>query len=258
VNIDIQSPAQIFDLRGRTALITGASSGLGLRMAHTLAAAGATVAVTARRVERLAALADQNDSIIAFPADLTDADARVQLAADVEARLGPLDILVNNAGVVRPSAIEQESLADFEVSLELNLIAAWHLSKLFGVSMVQSGRGSIINIASIFGVVGSTPVKETGYPAAKGGLVNLTRELGLQWSRKGVRVNAICPGWFATEMTDDMLGTGSGSNFIETNTPMQRAGEVHEIDGALLLLASDAGSFMTGSILMVDGGWTAR
>jgi NAD(P)-dependent dehydrogenase (short-subunit alcohol dehydrogenase family) len=180
------------------------------------------------------------------------------LATDVEARMGPLDILVNNAGAVRSAAIEQETLADFEASLELNLIAAWHLSKLFGVSMVQSGRGSIINIASIFGVVGSTPVKETGYPAAKGGLVNLTRELGLQWSRKGVRVNAICPGWFATEMTDDMLGTGSGSNYIETNTPMQRAGEVHEIDGALLLLASDAGSFMTGSILMVDGGWTAR
>jgi NAD(P)-dependent dehydrogenase (short-subunit alcohol dehydrogenase family) len=258
VNTDIQSPAQIFDLRGRTALVTGASSGLGLRMANTLAAAGATVAVTARRAERLAALADQNDSIIAFPADLTDADARVRLATDVEARMGPLDILVNNAGAVRSAAIEQETLADFEASLELNLIAAWHLSKLFGVSMVQSGRGSIINIASIFGVVGSTPVKETGYPAAKGGLVNLTRELGLQWSRKGVRVNAICPGWFATEMTDDMLGTGSGSNYIETNTPMQRAGEVHEIDGALLLLASDAGSFMTGSILMVDGGWTAR
>ncbi len=258
MNTDIQSPAQIFDLRGRTALVTGASSGLGLRMANTLAAAGATVAVTARRAERLAALADQNDSIIAFPADLTDADARVQLATDVEARMGPLDILVNNAGAVRSAAIEQETLADFEASLELNLIAAWHLSKLFGVSMVQSGRGSIINIASIFGVVGSTPVKETGYPAAKGGLVNLTRELGLQWSRKGVRVNAICPGWFATEMTDDMLGTGSGSNYIETNTPMQRAGEVHEIDGALLLLASDAGSFMTGSILMVDGGWTAR
>ena len=88
--------------------------------------------------------------------------------------------------------------------------------------------------------------------------MNLTRELGLQWSRKGVRVNAICPGWFATEMTDDMLGTESGNSFIGTNTPMQRSGEVHEIDGAVLLLASDAGSFMTGSVLMVDGGWTAR
>ena len=258
MNTDIQTPAQIFDLRGRTALVTGASSGLGLRMAVTLAAAGATVAVTARRADRLDALADQHESISAFPADLTDADARVQLAADVEARLGPLDILVNNAGVVRPAPIEQETLADFEASLGLNLVAAWHLSKLFGVSMVEQGRGSIINIASIFGMVGSTPVKETGYPAAKGGLVNLTRELGLQWSRKGVRVNAICPGWFATEMTDDMLGTESGSSFIGTNTPMQRSGEVHEIDGAVLLLASDAGSFMTGSVLMVDGGWTAR
>ena len=258
MNTEIQTPAQIFDLRGRTALVTGASSGLGLRMAVTLATAGATVAVTARRSERLDALADQHESIVAFPADLTDADARVQLAAGVETRLGPLDILVNNAGFVRSAGIEQETLTDFEASLELNLVAAWHLSKLFGVSMVDRRRGSIINIASIFGVVGSTPVKETGYPAAKGGLVNLTRELGLQWSRKGVRVNAICPGWFATEMTDDMLATESGSSFIESNTPMQRAGAVHEIDGPLLLLASDAGSFMTGSILMVDGGWTAR
>jgi hypothetical protein len=159
---------------------------------------------------------------------------------------------------VNATSIENESLEDFANMIELNLTAAWHLMKLVGVSMVERQQGSIVNIASILGVVGATPAKDSGYSAAKGGLVNLTREMGLQWARKGVRVNAICPGWFQTEMIEDLTSTENGSSFITTNTPMMRVGNVNEIDGAILLLASDAGSFMTGSIVMVDGGWTAR
>ncbi len=252
------SPDGVFDLTGRTALVTGASSGLGHRMALVLAHAGATVAVTARRTARLEALAAEHPSIRPFTADLAVAAERERLVREVEASLGPLDVLVNNAGLSRAAPIEAETLDDFERMIEINLTSAWHLTKLFGVSMVAAGRGSVINIASILGMVGATPSKQTGYPAAKGGLINLTREMGLQWARKGVRVNAICPGWFVTEMTDDLLSTEAGVGFIERNTPLQRAGLVHEIDGALLLLASDAGSFMTGSILTVDGGWTAR
>jgi NAD(P)-dependent dehydrogenase (short-subunit alcohol dehydrogenase family) len=124
--------------------------------------------------------------------------------------------------------------------------------------MVERRQGSIVNIASILGVVGATPAKDSGYSAAKGGLVNLTREMGLQWARKGIRVNAICPGWFETEMIENLTSTENGSSFITSNTPMMRVGHVNEIDGAVLLLASEAGSFMTGSIVMVDGGWTAR
>jgi NAD(P)-dependent dehydrogenase (short-subunit alcohol dehydrogenase family) len=229
----------VFDLTGSTALVTGASSGLGHRMALVLAHAGATVAVTARRTDRLDALAAEHPSIRPFTADLADAAQRERLVAEVESALGPLDVLVNNAGVANPKPIEQETLEDFE-------------------AMVAAGRGSVVNIASMLGVVGATPSKQTGYPAAKAGLINLTRELGLQWARKGVRVNAICPGWFATEMTDDLLSTDAGMRFIADNTPLQRAGLVHEIDGPLLLLASEASSFMTGSILLVDGGWTAR
>ena len=227
-------------------------------MASTLAGAGATVAVTARRRERLDALADSHPSIHPFPADLAEASQREALAREIERQLGPIDILVNNAGAAHPAPIEQETLEDFTRSMELNLVAAWHLSKLVGVPMAARGDGSIVNIASVLGLVGGTPVKESGYAAAKGAVVNLTRELALQWSRRGVRVNVICPGWFATEMTEDMLDSDRGASFIAENTPMQRAGHPHELDGALLLLASAAGSFMTGSVLVVDGGWTAR
>ena len=255
---DISTPAQLFGLDGRVALVTGASSGIGRRMALVLAAAGATVAVTARRADRLAELEQAAPSITAFPADLTDDAARESLVATVTERLGPIDVLVNSAGAARDHAIEDETLDDFRSIIELDLVAAWHLMKLVGVSMVQRRRGSIVNIASIMGVVGSTPAKNASYTAAKGGLVNLTREVALQWARKGVRVNAICPGWFATEMTEGLTSTDRGRAFIDDTTPMHRIGGVHELDGALLLLASDAGSYMTGSIVMVDGGWTAR
>ena len=254
----VRTPAELFDLRGRVALVTGASSGLGQRIAEVLAAAGATVAVTARRSDRLDALAATSEQITAFTADLTSPDQRTSLIAEVQGDLGSIDILVNNAGAVNATSIEDESLEDFSRMIELNLTASWHLMKLVGPSMVAGGNGSVINIASILGVVGATPAKDSGYSAAKGGLVNLTREMGLQWARKGVRVNAICPGWFETEMVEDLTSTDNGTSFITSNTPMMRVGQVDEIDGAVLLLASDAGSFMTGSLVIVDGGWTAR
>lgn len=238
--------------------MTGASSGLGRQIAQVLSAAGAKVAVSARRADRLAELERESPLLSAFPADLTIAAERESLISKVQSTLGSIDILVNNAGAVNATSIEHESLDDFTRMIELNLTASWHLMKLVGPAMVEKGRGSIINIASILGVVGATPAKDSGYSAAKGGLVNLTREMGLQWARKGVRVNAICPGWFETEMIEDLTSTENGTSFITSNTPMMRVGKVNEIDGAVLLLASDAGSFMTGSIVMVDGGWTAR
>ncbi len=246
-----------FDLEGRRALVTGASSGLGRRFAEVLSAAGATVVVTARRTERLNELADTHPGIVPIAADLADAASRERLVAQIDEQVGPLDVLVNNAGTADPKPIEQESLDDFTRVLEINLLAAWHLAKLIGTPMAQRGQGSIINIASILGLIGSTPMKQSGYTASKGAMINLTRELALQWARKGVRVNAICPGWFTSEMTDGMH-TDSGRQFLRQNGPMPRFGEPSELDGPLLLLASDAGSFMTGSIITVDGGWTAR
>ena len=142
--------------------------------------------------------------------------------------------------------------------MEVNVTAIWHLSKLCGEVMVAKRSGSIVNIASILGLVGSTPIKQAHYVASKGAVVNLTKELALQWARKGVRVNALCPGWFPTEMTAGMDTDEGSQRYIQQNSPIPRMGEAHELDGALLLLASDAGSFMTGTSVMVDGGWLAR
>jgi len=123
--------------------------------------------------------------------------------------------------------------------------------------MIETGSGAIINVASMLGHVGATPVKQANYCASKGAVVNLTRELALQWARRGIRVNALCPGWFPSEMTEDMNDESSQA-FIRQNSPIPRMGEAHELDGALLLLASSAGTFLTGQSLIVDGGWTAR
>jgi len=255
---DRRDPCAAFRLDGRTALVTGASSGLGRRFTEVLVGAGARVVATARRADRLAELADAHPgAVVPVAADLAVAAERERVAAEAEAH-GPVDIVVNNAGVADPRPIEQESLEDFERIIGLNLTAAWHLAKLVGTGMAARGSGVVVNVASILGMVGATPMKQAGYTAAKGALVNLTRELALQWARKGVRVNALCPGWFRTEMTAGLGEDERSAAWIGTNTPIPRMGEPHELDGPLLLLASDASSFMTGSLLVVDGGWTAR
>jgi NAD(P)-dependent dehydrogenase (short-subunit alcohol dehydrogenase family) len=240
------------------AVVTGASSGLGDRFARTLHAAGATVVVAARRRDRLEALAAELPGSVAVTSDLGEAAAREQLMAEVLARCGTVDVLVNNAGVGHTVAIEDEDVDTFRHTMELNVTAVWHLSKLAGQTMVTNRSGSIVNVASMLGLVGSTPVKQAHYVASKGAVVTLTKELALQWARKGVRVNALCPGWFPSEMTAGMETDEASQRFINLNSPIPRMGEVHELDGPLLLLASEAGSFMTGHALVVDGGWLAR
>ena len=256
-------PLQHFDLRGRVALVTGASSGLGDRFARVLHSVGANVVITARRADRLEALAaDLNatraGSVIAVPGDVALEHDRETIVAETLTGFGRLDVLVNNAGVGGKVAIEDEHLETFRRAMEINVTALWHLSKLSAPSMIESGSGSIINIASMLGHVASSPVKQAHYSASKGAVVNLTRELAVQWARKGVTVNALCPGWFPSEMTEGMDTDESSQRFVRANTPIPRMGEPHELDGALLLLASPAGSFITGQSLIVDGGWTAR
>ena len=179
------------------------------------------------------------------------------MAAAVE-RFGRVDVLVNNAGVGQKVAVEEESLDVFRDAIEVNVTAVWHLAKLCAAHMIPAGGGSIVNVASMLGHVASTPVKQAHYCASKGAVVNLTRELAVQWARKGVRVNALCPGWFPSEMTAEMQDDAGSQRFVQQNSPIPRMGESHELDGALLLLASDAGSFVTGQSIIVDGGWTAR
>ena len=251
-------PLTPFRLDGRVAVVTGASSGLGERFARVLDAVGARVVVTARRADRLEALAATMRQPIVVPADLSSPEDRQRLIATTLDVGGRLDVLVNNAGVGVATALEDETLDWFRTVMEVNVTAAWHLAKLGRDALIDGGGGAIVNVASMLGQVGSTPVKQASYCASKGAVINMTRELALQFARRGVRVNALCPGWFPSEMTAGMESDEGAQRFIDTNTPMRRMGDAHELDGALLLLASDAGSFITGQTLTVDGGWTAR
>jgi NAD(P)-dependent dehydrogenase (short-subunit alcohol dehydrogenase family) len=251
-------PLARFRLDDRVAIVTGASSGLGAHFARVLHAVGATVVVTARRADRLEQLARELPGATVVVADMANESDRERLVADVLARHGRVDVLVNNAGVGGTVAVEDEELDRFRSSMEINVTALWHLSKQCAPSMIETGGGAIVNVASMLGHVGSTPVKQAHYCASKGAVVNLTRELALQWARKGIRVNALCPGWFPSEMTEGMDSDEGSQRFITSNSPIPRMGELHELDGALLLLASPAGTFLTGQSIIVDGGWTAR
>lgn len=251
-------PLELFRLDEKISIVTGASSGLGDRFARVLHAVGSTVVVVARRADRLAALVDDLPGSVAIAADLSLEDDRERVVREVLERFGRVDVLVNNAGVGHKVAVEQESLDTFRSAMELNVTAIWHLSKLCAPSMIEHGGGSIVNIASMLGHIGSTPVKQAHYCASKGAVINLTRELALQWARKGVRVNSLCPGWFPSEMTAGMDGDEASQAFVRQMSPIPRMGETHELDGALLLLASPASTFMTGQSVIVDGGWTAR
>ena len=262
---DPTSTLDLFRLDGLTAVVTVASSGLGDRFARVLHAVGANVVVTARRAERLERLAcDLNGrrpgaaSALVVVADVgIEADRERIVSASVE-QFGRVDVLVNNAGVGGKVAIEDEDIEVFRRAMEINVTAVWHLAKLSAPSMIESGGGAIINVASMLGHVASSPVKQSHYSASKGAVVNLTRELAVQWARQGIRVNALCPGWFPSEMTEGMDTDEGSQRFVKANTPIPRMGEAHELDGALLLLAGPAGTFLTGQSLIVDGGWTAR
>ncbi|MGI8664154.1 MAG: SDR family NAD(P)-dependent oxidoreductase [Acidimicrobiales bacterium] len=256
--MDVVSP---FSLTGRIAIVTGASSGLGDRFARVLHAAGATVVVGARRTERLEALAGElGDRVVPVTCDVAvDADCETLHAAALDAGAGRIDVLVNNAGIGGPVPAEVEDPAGFRRVIDVNLNGLFVLSQLTARTMLEQGSGSIVNIASVLGLVAAAPIMQASYCASKGAVVNLTRELACQWARRGVRVNAIAPGWFPSEMTSaDMFGNDDAMRFLRRNCPMGRGGAEHELDGVLLFLASEASSYTTGQIIAVDGGWVAR
>jgi NAD(P)-dependent dehydrogenase (short-subunit alcohol dehydrogenase family) len=252
-------PLAAFRLDGKVAIVTGASSGLGARFAKVLDAAGAKVVLVARRKERLDALANelQNDAL-PVPADLSKTDELDTVVARALEEHGRVDVLVNNAGMVDAEPAIDEPLDRFTDVINVNLIAPFALAQRAAKAMLDGERGgAIVNVASILGLRGVGQIPQAGYAASKGGIVNLTRELGAQWARKGIRVNAIAPGWFESEMTSDMFAEESGHKWVARRAPMGRHGKEGELDGALLFLASDASSYVTGHILAVDGGWTS-
>jgi NAD(P)-dependent dehydrogenase (short-subunit alcohol dehydrogenase family) len=246
-----------FRLDGRTAIVTGASAGLGYRFAQVLAEAGATVYAAARRADRLDELAASMPSIRPIACDVTNIAQRQGLVATASKETGRVDVLVNNAGIGGAQRIEDESVEQLNAVLDLNLVAGFELSKLVGELMADGG-GSIVNVASIQGLVAGAPLGGAGYAASKGALIALTKELAGQWGRRNIRVNALAPGWFHTEMTEELFADEAASRFVNRNPMLNRGGRLEELDGALLFLASDASSYCTGQVLVVDGGWTAR
>jgi NAD(P)-dependent dehydrogenase (short-subunit alcohol dehydrogenase family) len=257
----VKDPAQEFRLDGRVAVVTGASSGMGVVFAETLARAGARVVLGARREENLHVVArgirDAGGEALVVRCDVAREAEIDALAERTRAAFGPADVLVNNAGFTTIVPAESQSLADWQAHLDVMLTGSFLCAQRFGRDMLAAGRGSIVNVASMLGVVGSGQVRQAAYAAAKGGQVNLTRELAAQWARRGVRVNALAPGWFPTEMTGEMFQDERSMRWLRNRTPMGRGGRLAELAGPLLFLASDASSFVTGQVLVVDGGWTA-
>jgi NAD(P)-dependent dehydrogenase (short-subunit alcohol dehydrogenase family) len=243
-------------LEGEIALVTGASSGLGERFAQVLLGAGAHVVVTARRAERLDELARRcGPGIEPIAGDIADASFRQSLIDRVAAAHGRLDLLVNNAGTADDGPIREQSLAELQRVVDVNLVSVLDLCRLAAPLLLAAPAGRVVNVASMFGVVAS-PGPMAGYNATKGAVVHLTRHLAAQWGAQGVRVNALAPGYFPTEMTGHFEDLHL-RRAIERRTLLGRAARLEEIDGPLLFLASPASSYVTGQVLLVDGGWTA-
>ena len=245
------------DLAGKTALVTGGGSGFGQSFARVLLANGARVCITGRRMHKLeatlAGIGDANDSnSLAVTMDVTD-PASVAAGFDIcEAQLGLADIVVSNAGIAKPGFSHEQYIEDFQAVINTNLVAAYGVAREGGRRLIAAQKpGCVVNVASLLAFVVEKGLGS--YAASKAGLVQVTRTMAVEWARYGIRVNALAPGYILTDMNRTYFDTDHGKRFI-TGIPQSRLGATDELDGPLLLLVSDAGSYMTGSVVTVDGG----
>jgi hypothetical protein len=249
---------RLFDLTGRVAIVTGASSGLGVGVARALAEAGAQVAVVARRLDRLERLSAEIGGA-AFSCDLSEPADVPGVVEKVAGQLGPPEILVNVAGnIFTHEPAEREPLDAIMATLSLNLVAPFRLAQEVFPYMTEAGRGAIVNVSSISGHVGVPGIPQASYAASKLGLSGLTAELACQWAKRSIRVNTVAPGFFRSEITDSLYDDERGHAWLKRNTLLPMDGSPDDFIGAVLWLVSDAGRYVTGQTIVVDGGWTAR
>ncbi len=254
---------ELFSLRGRVGIVTGASSGLGVECAHALALAGADIALAARRGDRLSPIATELEAkyrvrAIGVQTDITaDADLD-RLIATCTAKLGLADILVNNAGISPTGRAENLPRAKWDDAMATNLTAPMMLAQRVARGLIEAKKpGRIINMSSIYGLLASSIYRLSAYTASKAGLANLTRQLAVEWAQYGILVNAIAPGWIPTEATEGGMAKPQNRERMERSTPLGRLGMPSEIRGAIIYLASPASSYVTGTVLSIDGGYAS-
>ena len=252
---------ELFDLTGKVALVTGGSRGLGKAMAEGLAEAGAKLAITARRTEWLEPTArefqDRGFECLAVPSDVSDPEQVERLVEATLDRFGRVDILVNCHGVSWGAPVLEMPLDRWKWVIDVNVNGTYYTCRAVGRHMLERGSGSVINVASVAGLLGTPEdiLSATGYSASKGGIIALSRDLAVKWGPKGVRVNVVAPGFFRTRLSQPVLQRAEDR--IRALTPLGRVGEPHELKGLAVFLASEAASYITGQVFVVDGGMSA-
>ena len=252
----------MFNLNGKVAVVTGASSGLGKQMALAFAKQGATLAILARRIERLEEFKPELEQagaakVLAIKCDVTSTEDINSAAEKVEQEFGRVDILLNCAGSSKDKGVIEMSDEEWDFTIATDETSVFKMTRAFAKIMQKNHYGRIINIASMYGLVGNTEIHTVAYHASKGAVVNFTRAVAAELATDGITCNAICPGYFETELTKPVLDTESFQKFAKTHVPMQRYGKPGELDAAAVFLASEEASYVTGAILPVDGGYTA-
>lgn len=251
----------MFNLTGRVVVVSGASSGLGAQMARGYAAQGADVVITARRVEKLEALAEEIRAMgvkcLPLKCDVTDSAMVDEVAAAVEKEFGKVDVLVNCAGAAANAGVLEMTNDEWDFTINTDMTSVFYVTRAFANIMKKNNYGRIINIASMYGLVGNPAIDTVAYHASKGGVVNFTRAVAAELAKYGITCNCICPGYFATELTIDTLNTEMFTNYMKATVPVGRYGNEGELNSAVIFLAADESSYVTGVILPVDGGYTA-